>query len=103
MDEERIKCWVSGSEILYIDKITEEDKPDWEDLTDKELLTMFKDLIGKKPEEDPFEVQEDMTYEIYSLEWYMEKFPGFTLEEYQIMVDAAKLENERLGTDRDAF
>lgn len=88
---DRLKCYTSGDEIKYLDEMTEDDKPEFHELTDCELMSMFKDLIDIEIADD--DLPEELTYEVHGIDWYMVKFPGFTYEQYQIMVDTAKNDN----------
>lgn len=91
---DRLKCYTSGDEIKYLDEMTEDDKPEFHELTDCELMSMFKDLIViDEMDVEGEELPEELTYEVHGVDWYMVKFPGFTYEQYQIMVDTAKDDN----------
>lgn len=99
---DRLKCYTSGDEIKFLDEMTEENKPEFHDLTDCELMSMFKDLIVVDDTDisgDGFELPEELTYEVHGIDWYMTKFPGFTYDQYQIMVDTAKAHNAMVLLD----
>lgn len=93
------KCFVVGDEIKKIDEIDENDKPDFVELTDGQLLGMFKDLAKVNDDcdvaEQPLESEYNF-HEIYDAEWYAERFPGFTPAEYWYMANAAEKENNVL-------
>ena len=87
----RIRCYTSGDEIKRWDEIDEMDKPEFTELSDGGLMSMFKDLL-KTDEDDEYEVEplgpEYNFDELYGVEYYAEKFPGFSDETYYIMAKA---------------
>lgn len=85
----RIRCWTSGDEIIELDKITEEDKPEFQDITDDALMDMFQHLLSDEPD-----IPSELTYEVHGADWYKEKFPGFDDDHYNIMVQSAKQAHE---------
>ena len=98
------KVFVVGDEIKLIGDIEECDKPEFVDLTDGALLGMFKDLAVVNDDGDIAEkpLGSEYDYEIYDAEWYAERFPGFTPQEYWFMSEAAKDENRVLDSVEDA-
>jgi hypothetical protein len=105
MESQRKRCYTSGDEIKLLSEIVELDKPEFIELSDEDLMSMFKDLVVIKEEEDeepePIELKSSLNYGIYDEQWYAAKFPGFPDEAYRLMVVAAKEDNDRL--DRDAI
>lgn len=85
----RIRCYTSGDEIKFLDGITEEDKPEFQDITDDALMDMFQHLLRDEPD-----IPSELTYEVHGADWYKEKFPGFDDEHYDIMVQSAKQAHE---------
>jgi hypothetical protein len=90
----RIRCYTSGDEIKRWDEIDEMDKPEFTELSDGGLMSMFKDLL-KTDENDEYEVEplgpEYNFDEVYGVEYYAEKFPGFSDETYYIMAKAQNI------------
>ena len=84
----RQRCYTSGDEIKQWDEMSEEDKPEFTELSDAGIMAMFKDML-KTDENDEFEVEplgpEFDFSELYGAEYYAEKFPGFSDETYEIM------------------
>jgi hypothetical protein len=105
MSEQRKRCYTSGDEIKLLSEIQELDKPEFIELSDEDLMSMFKDLIvineENELEPEPIEMKSSLNYGIYDEQWYAEKFPGFPDETYHLMVIAAKEENDArdLNTD----
>jgi hypothetical protein len=104
MESQRKRCYTSGDEIKLLSEIVELDKPEFIELSDEDLMGMFKDLIVIKEEDEeaepePVELKSSLNYGIYDEQWYAEKFPGFPDEAYRLMVVAAKEENDRLDAD----
>lgn len=99
MSEERLRCYTTGDEIKFLDTITEEDKPEFQELTDDQLMGMFKDMISVKDdtegEQEPKPHEEDsrFNYSIYDQEWYAMKFRGFPNDVYDLLVEVDKKEN----------
>ena len=84
--------WVGGDNIPLASDITEDDKPDFVELSDEDLKYMFKDLVPHVAEEE--EVGSEYNFsEIYGPDWYEARFPGFTQEEYWFMSKAGHEEN----------
>ena len=104
---ERIRCYTSGDEIKTLAEMTEEDKPEFHDITDEELNDMFKHLIPVEvvddEEDETVEIPDNIDYEIYGIDWYKMKFPGFDEEYYEMMVKAAKEENAKLDAKEVRF
>ena len=98
------KVFVVGDEIKLISQIQECDKPVFVDLTEEALMGMFKDLAVVNGVGDIAETPlgSDYNYEIYDAEWYAERFPGFTPQEYWFMSEAGKDENRVLDSIEDA-
>ena len=98
------KVFVVGDEIKLISEIEECDKPEFVNLTDTQLLGMFKDLATTNSDGDIAEesLGSEYDYEIYDAQWYSEKFPGFTPQEYWFMSEAAKDQNRVLDSIEDA-
>ena len=95
--KKRICAYATGDKIKLLSEITEEDKPDFVELTDKELMDMFKDLVVEKKEDEdpePMEFPSSLNYGIYDEEWYAKKFPGFPEETYNLMVQCDKVDNK---------
>jgi len=90
--DKRIRCWVSGDEIKRWDEIEELDKPEFIEISDEGLHSMFKDLI-KIEDDGEIEVEplgpEYNFHEIYGPEYYAERFPGFSDETYEILAKAS--------------
>lgn len=105
VDVVKNKTFVVGDEIKLISEIQECDKPVFVDLTEAALMGMFKDLAkvddNGEIEPEPLGSEYDLN-EIYNAEWYAERFPGFTPEEYWFMSQAAKEENKILDSIEDA-
>lgn len=89
MSEKRIRCYTTGDEIKFIDVITEDDKPEFREISDGDLMDMFKHLI-----KDEVEVPSNLSYEVHGVDWYKAKFPGFDDEYYELMVANDKKENQ---------
>lgn len=85
----RIRCYTSGDEIIELDKMTEEDKPEFQDITDDALMDMFQHLLRDEPD-----IPSELTYEVHGADWYKEKFPGFDDDHYNIMTQCAKQAHE---------
>lgn len=88
-DERTRKCFTVGDEIKFIDVITENDKPEFREISDGDLMDMFKDLI-----KDEVEIPTNLSYEVHCVDWYKSKFPGFDDEHYKLMVDNDKKQNQ---------
>ena len=86
------KGYVVGDEIKNIAEIEECDKPDFIELTEDALAHMFKDLIKDDADECEELGNEYNFSEIYDAQWYAERFPGFTPEEYWFMSKATSLD-----------
>jgi len=84
MDEtnKRIKCFVTGDEIKSIHDITEDDKTQFIPVSDEMLKNLFTNLID---DDAITELESGLNYELHSLEWYQDRFPGFDYETYKIM------------------
>jgi hypothetical protein len=98
----RKRCYTSGDEIKLLSEIIELDKPEFIELSDDALMSMFKDMIVIKEEDEepePIELKSSLNYSIYDQDWYAAKFPGFPDEAYRLMVVAAQEENDRLDAD----
>jgi len=99
------KRFVVGDEIKFIGEIQECDKPEFIEIPHDALMGMFKDLakvnddgeIGPEPLGSEYNL-----HEIYDAEWYAERFPGFTAEEYFFMSKADKEDNLRLELENNA-
>jgi hypothetical protein len=78
----RIKCFVTGDKIKNIDEITEDDKTEFIPLSDEMVRNLFTNLIDDDAVD---ELQSGLDYELHSIEWYMDRFPGFDYETYVIM------------------
>jgi len=91
----RIRCYTTGDEIKQWDEMGEEDKPEFTELSDAGIMSMFKDMIKIEDdgelEVEPLGAEFDFS-ELYGVEYYAEKFPGFSDETYEIM---AKTHYER--------
>lgn len=87
--DKRIRCYTSGDEIKFIDVITEDDKPEFREISDGDLMVMFKDLI-----KDEVEIPSNLSFEVHGVDWYKAKFPGFDDEYYELMVANDKKENQ---------
>ncbi len=96
MDEnkKRIKCFVTGSEIKNINDITEDDKTEFIPLSDEMVRNLFSNLID---DDAISELESGLNYELHSIEWYQDKFPGFDYEAYKIM----KNEGDKLNKAAD--
>ena len=101
VDVVKNKVFVVGDEIKLIGDIQECDKPVFVELNEASLMGMFKDLAKVKDdgeiEPEPLGSEYDL-HEIYDAQWYAERFPGFTPEEYWYMSEAAKEENKILDS-----
>ena len=101
VDVVKNKVFVVGDEIKLIGDIQECDKPVFVELTEAALIGMFKDLAKVNDdgeiEPEPLGSEYDL-HEIYDAQWYAERFPGFTPEEYWFMSEAAKEENKILDS-----
>jgi len=101
VDVVKNKVFVVGDEIKLIGDIQECDKPVFVELTEAALMGMFKDLAKVNDdgeiEPEPLGSEYDL-HEIYDAQWYAERFPGFTPEEYWFMSEAAKEENKILDS-----
>lgn len=96
MDTKRIRCYTTGDEIKFLDAITEEDKPEFQEITDDELMGMFKHMISVKDdteEHEPAELDSSLNFSIYDQEWYKQKFSGFPEDVYDLLVEVDKREN----------
>lgn len=89
MSEKRIRCYTTGDEIKFIDVITEDDKPEFREISDGDLMDMFKDLIKEE-----VEIPSNLSFEVHGVDWYKAKFPGFDDEYYELMVANDKKENQ---------
>lgn len=98
MGETHKRRWIPGDEIVMLDIIREEDKPEFEEITEDQLMYMFKDLIKLDPVNDadpePVELPSCLNYSIYDAEYYAGKFPGFEENVYEILADVDKKANE---------
>lgn len=92
-----LKIKTSHDEIKLISQITEEDKGDFIEMTEHDLLDMFGEL--KTPDEKT--LPEELNYEICGVGYYKKKFPGFSDEEYKIFVDCDKKINDTDYTDNE--
>jgi hypothetical protein len=93
----RRRCYTSGDEIKLLSEIEELDKPDFVELSDKDLLDMFKDMIVIKEDDaepEPVELKSSLSYGIYGEDWYAAKFPGFPDETYTILAEVDKEANK---------
>ena len=97
MTEERKRIYASGDVIKLQSEITEMDKPEFQDISEEQLMFLFKDLIPKEvisgEMEEEIVLPEFLDFSIYGSEWYRDKFPGFDDEHYELMAKAAALEN----------
>ena len=93
--EPRKRCYTSGDEIKYFDEMDENDKPEFHDISESDLLGMFKGVIKELDEVDelPDALKDSLTYEPYNEEYYRLKFSGFPDEVYPILVDVDKAAN----------
>ena len=89
MSEKRIRCYTTGDEIKFIDVITEDDKPEFREISDGDLMDMFKDLIKEE-----VEIPSNLSFEVHGVDWYKAKFPGFDDEYYELLVANDKKENQ---------
>jgi len=84
----RQRCYTSGDEIKQWDEMSEEDKPEFTELSDAGVMAMFRDMIkiedNGELEVEPLGPEFDFS-ELYGAEYYAEKFPGFSDETYEIM------------------
>jgi hypothetical protein len=94
--QERIRCYTSGDEIKFFGEMDENDKPEFHDISESDLLGMFKGVIKELDdvEELPDALKASLTYEPYNEEYYRLKFSGFPDEVYPILVDADKEANK---------
>ena len=87
----RIRCYTTGDEIKQWNEMSEEDKPEFTELSDNGLMSMFKDMI-KIEDDGELEVEplgpEYNFSELFGADYYAEKFPGFCDETYEIMARA---------------
>jgi hypothetical protein len=87
----RQRCYTSGDEIKQWNEIEEVDKPEFTELSDAGIMSMFKDMI-KIEDDGELEVEplgpEYNFSELYGADYYAEKFPGFCDETYEIMARA---------------
>ena len=92
---ERIRCYTSGDEIKYFDEMDENDKPEFHDISESDLLGMFKGVIKELDEVDelPDALKDSLTYEPYNEEYYRLKFSGFEDHVYPILADVDKATN----------
>jgi hypothetical protein len=97
MTEERKRIYASGDVIKLQSEITEVDKPEFQDISEDQLMFLFKDLIPKEvisgEMEEEIVLPEFLNFSIYGSEWYRDKFPGFADEHYELMAKAAAIEN----------
>jgi hypothetical protein len=93
----RQRCYTSGDVIKNWDEMDETDKPEFTELSDDGIMAMFKDML-KTDENDELEVEplgaEFDFSELYGVEYYAEKFPGFSDETYVIMARTHYERNE---------
>ena len=91
----RQRCYTSGDEIKFFGEMDESDKPEFHDISESDLLGMFKGVIKELDEVDelPDALKSSLTYEPYNEEYYRLKFSGFPDEVYPILVDADKAAN----------
>ena len=104
VDVVKNKVFVVGDEIKLISQIEECDKPEFVELPEGALMGMFKDLAKINYDGDiaEDELGTEYNFEIYDAEWYAERFPGFTPEEYFYMSESAKEDNKILLEIEDA-
>lgn len=91
----RQRCYTSGDEIKFFDEMTENDKPEFHDISESDLLGMFKGVIKELDEVDelPDALKSSLTYEPYNEEYYRLKFSGFEDHVYPILADVDKAAN----------
>lgn len=98
--DKRIRCYTSGDEIKFIEDICEEDKPEFHDISERQLFNLFKGLVVNDEPDDaeecdvPDDLKSALTYEPYNAEWYKMKFDGFPDEVYDILADVDKKLNK---------
>jgi len=90
-DNNRIRCYTTGDEIKFIDVISENDKPEFIEISDNDLMNMFKHMIK---DEEEVEIPTNLSYEVHCVDWYKSKFPGFDDEHYELMVANDKKQNQ---------
>lgn len=92
---ERIRCYTSGDEIMYFDEMDENDKPEFQEISESDLLSMFKGTVKELEDVDalPDALKDSLTYDPYNEEYYRLKFGGFPEEVYPILVDVDKAAN----------
>ena len=87
----RQRCYTSGDMIKRWDEMREEDKPEFTELSEEGIMSMFKDML-KTDDEGELEVEplgpEYNFNEVFGAEYYAERFPGFSDETYEIMAKA---------------
>ena len=95
ISDKRIRCYTSGDIIKFIDVITEDDKPEFHDISESDLLDMFKGTIKELDEVDelPDSLKSSLTYEPYNEEYYRLKFSGFEDHVYGILAEVDKEAN----------
>jgi hypothetical protein len=101
---ERIRCYTTGDEIKNLNEMTDDDKPEFQEISEADLMYMFQDQIFIKDdiileEEEIMELPNNLTFDVYGPDWYKMKFPGFDDEHYAIMAASAKLENEMINLE----
>ena len=95
----RRRCYTSGDEIKLLSEIEELDKPEFVEISDKDLMDMFKHLIvvkedDKDTEPEPVELKSSLNYGVYQEDYYCAKFPGFPDETYSILAEVDKEVNK---------
>ena len=87
----RQRCYTSGDVIKQWNEIEEEDKPEFTELSDAGIMSMFKDMITTDEtgelEVEPLGPEYNFS-ELFGADYYAEKFPGFSDETYEIMAKA---------------
>ena len=87
----RQRCYTTGDVIKQWNEIEEEDKPEFTELSDAGIMSMFKDMI-KIEDDGELEVEplgpEYNFSELFGADYCAEKFPGFCDETYEIMARA---------------
>jgi hypothetical protein len=92
----RRRCYTKGDEIKLLSEIEELDKPEFVEISDKDLMDMFRGMIVVKEDEEPepMEFPSTLKYGIYGEDWYAAKFPGFPDETYTILAEVDKEANK---------
>ena len=96
MSEERMRCYTTGDEIKFLHELVESDKPEFREITDAQLMYLFKDMIVTKEDDEPqpIELDSSLSFSIYDEEWYRMKFSGFPEDIYGILAEVDKKQNE---------